>query len=68
MWYECDELAFMVSKPDSTMFKFVESPDGLHYLDREGESGTMLVNTVAANRSNYSNQDYGLASENLSRS
>ena len=58
VWYECDELAFVVTKPDSTMFKFVESPDGLHYLDTEGESGTMLVNTVAANRSNYSNHDY----------
>ena len=58
MRYECDELAFVVTKLDSTMFKFVESPDGLHYLDTEGDSGMMLANTLAGNQSNYSNQDY----------
>ena len=58
MRYECDKLAFVVTKLDGTMFIFVESPDGLHYLDTEGDTGMMLVNTVAGNRSNYSNQDY----------
>ena len=48
----------MVTKPDGMMFKFVESPEGLHYLDMEGDLGMTLVNTVPNNRSNYSNQDY----------
>ena len=55
---KCDDLAFVVAKLDGMMFKFVESPDGLHYLDTEGDSGMRLVNKVAGNRSNYSNQDY----------
>ena len=38
--YESNERAFVVTKPDSMMFKFVESPEGLHYLDTEGDSGT----------------------------
>ena len=56
--YESNERSFVVTKPDSMMFKFVESPEGLHYLDTEGDSGMTLVNTVANNWSNYSNQDY----------
>ena len=56
--YESNERTFVVTKPDGMMFKFVESPEGLHYLDTEGDSGTTLVNTVANSRSNYSNQDY----------
>ena len=31
--YESNEQAFVVTKPDGMMFKFVESPEGLHYLD-----------------------------------
>ena len=33
VWYESNEQAFVVTKPDGMMFKFVESPEGLHYLD-----------------------------------
>ena len=61
VWYESNEQAFVVTKPDGMMFKYVESPEGLHYLDTEGDLGMTLVNTVAGIWSNYSNQDYLLA-------
>ena len=50
--------AFMVTKPHGTMFLFTESASGLHYMDSEAGSGVTLVNTVASNRSNYTNDDY----------
>ena len=53
MWYECNEQAFVVTKPDGTMFKCVEFPEGLNNLDIEIDSGTTLANSVAGNRSNY---------------
>jgi hypothetical protein len=50
--------AFVVTKNDGESFRFVESESGLHYLDTEGKMGTILVNTVADNKSSYTNEDY----------
>lgn len=46
-----------MTKPDSVVFKFVESDSGLYYLD-SAEPATVLVNTVADNKSSYTNDDY----------
>jgi hypothetical protein len=48
---------FMVTKPNGEVFEFIESEDGLHYMESK-KSGTVMINTVADNRSNYTNQDY----------
>ena len=56
--YDQTQQAFVIMKPDGKEFLFVESPKGIHYLDTEGDSGTMLVSTVANNRTNYTNDDY----------
>lgn len=50
---------FVVTKPDNEAMFFYESEEGLHYMDvEEKKSGTMLINTVADKRSNYTNEDY----------
>ena len=36
--YESNEQAFVVTKPDGMMFKFVESPEGLHESKRKQSS------------------------------
>jgi hypothetical protein len=52
---ECPK--FVVTKPDGKVFEFVESMDGLHYMDSQ-KSGAVLINTVADNKSSYTNEDY----------
>jgi hypothetical protein len=49
--------SFTVTKPDGTMFKFKQSPGGLYFLDTD-KKGTVMVNTVAANKGNFTNEDY----------
>jgi hypothetical protein len=53
---ECPK--FVVTKPDGKVFEFVESMDGLHYMDSDEKSGAVLINTVADNMSSYTNEDY----------
>lgn len=62
---------FMVEKSDGTVRVFNESERGLYYLDTSnhpahtdgGElDNTVLINTVADNRSNYTNRAYSRAS------
>jgi hypothetical protein len=49
--------SFIVTKPDGTVFELKQSPGGLYFLDRNHKE-TVLVNTVANNKTNYTNQDY----------
>ena len=51
---------FRVVKPDGTARIFTESECGLYYMDTL-TTGTLLVNTVADNRSKYTNRDYSRA-------
>ena len=49
---------FLVTKPDGTTFEFKESPTGLYYMDAETQvqqQAQVHVNTVADNKSSYSN-------------
>ena len=54
----------MVTKPNGERFKFVQSSSGLHYLDtsnldpNKSVNTTLVVNTVAENKKNYTNNDY----------
>lgn len=51
--------SFIVTKPDGTVFEFKESEGGLYVLDTaKDKSETVLVNTVADNKSSYTNEDY----------
>ena len=49
--------SFVVTKPDGTKFEFKQSPGGLYYLDTD-EKGMVMVNTVAAFKGSYTNDDY----------
>ena len=49
--------SFIVMKPNGTVFEFKASPGGLYFLDTNSTS-TVLVNTVAINKVNYTNEDY----------
>ena len=55
---------FVVTKPNGEQFKFIQSPSGLHYLDTTNPDPsnhvhtTLVVNTVADNKKNYTNNDY----------
>ena len=55
---------FGVTKPNGEQFKFIQSPSGLHYLDTtypdrsKNVHTTLVVNTVAENKKNYTNNDY----------
>ena len=52
---------FLVTKPDGTTFEFKESPTGLYYMDAETQvqkQAQVHMNTVADNKSSYSNTDY----------
>jgi hypothetical protein len=49
--------SFIVTKPDGTMFEFKQSPGGLYFMDTD-KKGTVMVNNVAANKGNYTNEDY----------
>ena len=51
----------MVTKPDGTVFEFQESPTGLYYMDTKvmtSAMGQVMVNTVADNKSSYTDADY----------
>ena len=52
--------AFVVHKEDGTTRTFKKSPRGLFFMDA-ATTGTLLVNTVAENKSKYSNRDYSQA-------
>ena len=56
---------FEVSKQDSEVQSFVQSPTGLYFLDTaKAEStanGNVLVNTVAGNKYRYTNTEYSKA-------
>ena len=63
--YNSDEKdGFVVTKPNSERFKFLQSSSGLHYLDMTNPdpdkivNTTVVVNTVAENKKNYTNNDY----------
>jgi hypothetical protein len=49
--------SFIVTKPDGMVFEFKQSPVGLYFLDTNHKE-MVLVNTVADNKTNYTNQDY----------
>jgi hypothetical protein len=49
--------SFIVTKPDGTVFEFKQSPGGLYFLDTNSKESTVLVNTVADIKTNYTNQD-----------
>ena len=49
--------SFVVTKPDGTVFEFKALTGGLYFLDTDNTS-TVLVNTVANNKGNYTNEDY----------
>jgi hypothetical protein len=61
--------SFIVTRPDGTVLEFKQSDGGLYFLDtatairndvksiRDG-SVTVMVNTVADNKGNYTNDDY----------
>jgi hypothetical protein len=44
-------------KPDGTIFEFKQSPGGLYFMDSD-KKGMVMVNTVAANKGYYTNEDY----------
>ena len=50
-----------MTKPDGTTLEFKESPTGLYYMDAETQvqqQAQVHVNTVADNKSSYSNTNY----------
>jgi hypothetical protein len=51
---------FIVTKPEGKRFEFVESEEGLYFMDTllVGKQGAVFVNTVADNKSKYTNEDY----------
>ena len=50
---------FHVRKHDGSVRVFQESDHGLYFMDTDTTpEGTILVNTVADNRSKYNNRDY----------
>ncbi len=53
---------FRMKKPDGTVRVFKQSERGLFYMETSGgAAGVTLINTVADNRSNYTNRDYSRA-------
>jgi hypothetical protein len=52
--------SFIVTKPDGNVFQFQESEEGLYYMNANESCvrGTVLVNTVAENKLQYTNEDY----------
>ena len=58
--YKGQDNAFVVHKPDGSTKVFKESDRGLYYHDTAG-SGTVLVNTVANNKTRYTERDYSRA-------
>jgi hypothetical protein len=63
--------SFLLNKPDGTVREFQRSDRGLYFLDtattvrndvksnnRDASSAIVMVNTVAANKGNYTNADY----------
>lgn len=56
--YDQTKGEFRVTKPNGKVCVFRESESGLHYLDTTSDDSVTLVNTVANNRSNYTNEDY----------
>ena len=63
--YNSDEKdGFVVTKPNGERFKFLQSSSGLHHLDTTNPdpdktvNTTLVVNTVAENIKNYTNNDY----------
>ena len=52
---------FLVTKPDGTTFEFKESPNGLYCMNTETQvqqQAQVHVNTMADNKSSYSNTDH----------
>jgi hypothetical protein len=49
--------SFIVTKPGGTVFKFKQSAAGLYFLDTN-KTVTFVVNNVADNKGNYTNDDY----------
>ena len=46
--------AFIVTKPDETVFKFQESEHGLYYLETSKNlDEILLINTVSENKARY---------------
>jgi hypothetical protein len=59
--YQLDDCPmFVVTKPNGDVLRFKESSNGLYFMDtkeKEKQSGTVLVNTVADNQTNYTNEE-----------
>jgi len=54
--------AFLVHRSDGSTRRFTESRDGLYFSDvLAGNKATLLVTTVASNRSSYTNDEYSQA-------
>jgi hypothetical protein len=49
--------SFILTKLDGTVFEFKQSPGGLYFIDMD-KKGTVMVNTVAENKGNHTNEDY----------
>lgn len=62
VWYNSkQEKAFIMEKPNSTEWCFVKTSHGLYYLDTEvmaEHDGTMLIHTIADNKSKYQVHTY----------
>jgi reverse gyrase len=52
--------AFTVHKEDGEHRTFKQSDRGLFYMDT-AQTGELLINTVAENKSKYTNRDYSMA-------
>ena len=52
---------FIVHKEDGTTRCFEESRRGLYFLETTGGTATVVVNTVADNKTRYTNRDYSRA-------
>jgi hypothetical protein len=54
---------FLVTKPDGSVRTFKQSTRGLYYMDTDKAENvaTTLINTVAGNKSNYTNRAYARA-------
>ena len=50
--------SFIVTKPDRTIFELKQSNEGLYFLDTNKKVTVIMVNTIADNKGNYTNDDY----------
>ena len=56
--YDNERNYFVLMKPNGNEFVFEQSDGGLYYFDTVHSHGAMFINTVANNKSKFSNRDY----------